>query len=931
MAIRIEITKKDNIEGDRIKKAIKDIGIKVKNVFTKDVYLIFGNLTEKEIRIIAEEILVDKVWEDYTIEEDKGPEEGWIEIAYNPGVLDPVAKSTENIIKEVGMDIKAVKRIKKYKIEGENIEQVKQRILYNKLIQHQVVKKEGLAVPPKYNFKPIYVPIFNTDLITISKQMSLFLNEEEMVKIRDYFKEINRNPTDVELETFGILWSEHCSHKTFKGEIQNSEFRIQNLLKSTIMKVTEELNKPWVISAFSDNAGIIEFDEDYAVCFKVETHNHPSALEPYGGAATGIGGVIRDILGCGKGAKPIANTDTFLFGNLDMAYEGLPEGVLHPKRIMKGVVNGVADYGNRMGIPTVNGGVFFNEGYTANPIIYCGCVGIIPKKLCKKKVEIGDLVVLIGGRTGRDGIHGATFASGEMTGETHTQFGSAVQIGDPITEKRMMDALLQARELYNSVTDCGAGGISTAISELAKDIGVIVELEKVPLKYEGLSYREIWISESQERMVLSVPEENIKKIKEIFFNEGVDATVIGEFIKGKKIIVKYRNNTVVELNTEFVLEGMPTRKLKVKRPRQRSGCPESKVNEVGAGFSLRNIEQNPLSVLKTLLSAPNIASKEWVVRQYDHEVQGGSVIKPLLGDAAVVRPLLQISNLKSQISNRKGIVIGSGISRLKDPYWMAVSAVDEAIRNVVAVGGDPDRIALLDNFSWGSPEDPEKMHDLVMASKGLYDTAKVYETPFISGKDSLYNEFKTENRTLSVPPTLLISAIGLIPDVEKAVSYSLKSKGNSIYMVGETYTKNRLPTTKDRKIFFSLHRAINEGIISACHDISEGGIGVGIAEMCITCLPTGKNGNLGARINLDNIPSSTPQFCGVDLLFLESDTRFLVEVKDETRFKEIMEGIPIGRIGEVTEEPILDIENMFKVSIKEVRYIYENSLKKLIE
>jgi phosphoribosylformylglycinamidine synthase II len=379
---------------------------------------------------------------------------------------------------------------------------------------------------------------------------------------------LKHNPTDCELETLAQTWSEHCGHKTFKGKIEYKEVtsqasqvtrKINNLLKSTIMKVTEELNKSWCVSVFKDNSGVIKFDEQYNICFKVETHNHPSALEPFGGANTGIGGVIRDPLGTGLGAKPILNTDVFCFGLPDYPFNRLPAGTLHPKRIMKGVVSGVRDYGNKMGIPTVNGAILFHERFVGNPLVYCGTAGILPKDKSFKKPKKGDFIVLVGGRTGRDGIHGATFSSGELTQESEKISSSAVQIGNPIQEKKMVDTIIKARDnnLYNAITDCGGGGLSSAVGEMGKDLGAEVNLEKVPLKYQGLTYTEIWISESQERMILSVPKENIDKLKEIFNKENVEATVIGEFTNTKRLKLYYKDNLVCDLDMWFLHEGLP--------------------------------------------------------------------------------------------------------------------------------------------------------------------------------------------------------------------------------------------------------------------------------------------------------------------------------------------------------------------------------------
>jgi phosphoribosylformylglycinamidine synthase II len=468
--------------------------------------------------------------------------------------MDPAEESALKGIRDLGVEgVNSVKTAKKYIINAgiseAELKTVSEKLLYNKLIQH-VVKdptyKSIFTVPPRYKFKPVKVNLLeasDNQLMHTSRSGQLFLNLEEMRTIRSYFKGLGRNPTDCELETIAQTWSEHCGHKTFRGKIDYREKlsgarafsskKIDNLLKSTIMKVTKELEKPWCVSVFKDNSGVIEFDENFDVCFKVETHNHPSALEPFGGANTGVGGVIRDPLGTGMGAKPVLNTDVFCFGPPDLPFSRLPKGTLHPKRIMKGVVSGVRDYGNKMGIPTVNGAILFHEQFVGNPLVYCGTVGIMPKDKAFKETKEGDLVVVVGGRTGRDGIHGATFSSGELTHESETISSGAVQIGNPIQEKKMVDTILEARDenLYTAITDCGAGGLSSAVGEMGQELGAEVYLEKVPSKYQGLSYSEIWISESQERMVLSVPPKNIDRLLEVFSRENVEATVIGRFVK----------------------------------------------------------------------------------------------------------------------------------------------------------------------------------------------------------------------------------------------------------------------------------------------------------------------------------------------------------------------------------------------------------------
>ncbi|MDP2980541.1 MAG: phosphoribosylformylglycinamidine synthase subunit PurL [Candidatus Omnitrophota bacterium] len=930
MEWKIEIRNKKGVFdplGNGIKKDIRDLGIKgVKKVNVSHVFIISGDIAEPDIERIAGELLADPITEEYLLravaaagERAKGRV---VEIAYNPGVMDPVEESTRKAIRDMGIyGVKSLRTERKYLVDGKitegDFKSICEKLLYNKVIQH-VVKEQGVKTKAQssgYKFKLITVDMLGADdkrLIKISKDGQLFLNIKEMQEIRKYFKKLGRNPTDCELETIAQTWSEHCGHKTFRGIIEYKEEGktkiIDNLLKNTIMKVTNELKKPWCVSVFKDNAGIIRFDEDDNICFKVETHNHPSALEPYGGSGTGIGGVIRDILGVGLAAKPIMNTDIFCFGLPDTPHKKVPKGMLHPKRVMKGVVSGVRDYGNRMGIPTANGAVLFDERYIGNPLVYCGTVGIMPKDKSFKSSKSGELIVVAGGRTGRDGIHGATFSSGELTHESETVSSGAVQIGNPITEKKLTDTLLKARDknLYTAITDCGAGGFSSAVGEMGQYLGAEVDLEKAPLKYQGLSYTEIWISEAQERMVLSVPRENLKELMDIFKREDVEAVVIGCFTSNNRLKLRYNGNVVCDLDMGFLHDGIPRfeRKAIWARPAYKE-C-ENKGKE------------NFTKDLLKILSSWNVCSKEWIIRQYDHEVQGQSVLKPLVGikndgpgDASIIRP---------KFNSKKGIIISNGINPrfgFIDPYWMAASSIDEALRQVIAVGGSLNRTALLDNFCWGNTDKPDRLGSLVRASFGCYDIAKAYGVPFISGKDSLNNEYSVHGESISIPGTLLISAISVMDDVTKAVTMDLKEKGNFIYVIGETKNEmggshynlinncigSNAPAVDAKaglKIFNRMSEATELGLLRACHDLSEGGMAVALAEMAFS-------GGNGADAELESVPCKIKK--DNVILFSESNTRFIVEVRkaDKKAFEKLMKGIPIGLIGEVSGKKDLRI------------------------
>ena len=752
----------------------------------------------------------------------------------------------------------------------------------------------------------------DAELMRISRDGTLSLNLNEMKAIQTHFGTLERNPTDVEIETIAQTWSEHCVHKTFKSIILYSEGeeepeQIDGLFPTYIQRATEEIAKPWCVSVFSDNAGIIEFDETFNLVFKVETHNHPSAIEPYGGAGTGIGGVIRDSLGTGLGAKPILNTDVFCFGMPDTPYAQLPKGTLHPKRVFKGVIAGVRDYGNRMGIPTANGAILFDTRYTANPLVFCGNVGLIPRNRCDKSVEPGDLVVAIGGQTGRDGIHGATFSSAELD-DTSENLGSVVQIGNPIMEKKIVDALLQARDrnLYRSITDCGAGGFSSAVGEMGEHVGAEVHLERVSLKYEGLAPWEIWLSEAQERMVIAVPPENIDELMEICEAEVVEATVLGTFTDTHRLQVFYEGAIVADLEMEFLHNGLP------KPIKQAVWTPPKHPDMASRDKETRNYTED----LKQLLASPNIASKESVIRQYDHGVQGGIVINPLVGvendgpsDACVVTPV---------IGSRKGVIVANGINPKYsdvDPYLSAAAAIDEALRNIVAVGGTLEKTALLDNFCWGNPDKPDRLGELVRAAKACYDIATAYGTPFISGKDSLYNEYSdtTTGEQRAIPSTLLISAICVMPDIQRAVTMDVKTPGNFIYVVGNTYAElggshyfgihgfigNNAPAIRSDEGKLTMERlssAINTGLVRSCHDCSEGGIGVAAAEMAFA-------GGYGMSLNLNDIPTGDEITADDYLLFSESNSRFLVEIEPQHQqaYENHMSSVPIGCLGTVID------------------------------
>lgn len=722
---------------------------------------------------------------------------------------------------------------------------------------------------------------------------------------------------------------------------------IDNLLKNTIAAATFELIEDgcdWALSVFKDNSGVVAFDDTNAVCIKVETHNRPSAIEPYGGAATGIGGCIRDIIGTGLGARPIASTDVFCVAEPEHWRTGaddktaakdakaLPPGVLHSRRILSDVVAGVRDYGNRMGIPTVNGAVFFDDRYVGNPLVFCGCVGLIPNDRIHGKTKAGDRIIALGGRTGRDGIHGATFSSAELESSASTEFAHAVQIGNAIEEKRVLEAIMRARDaaggpLYTAMTDCGAGGFSSAVGEMGKDVGAVVHLDRAPTKYAGLSYTEIWISEAQERMVLAVPPGNVAAIKAICDEEGVELADLGEFgAPDKQLVLNFMGEEVGRMSMDFLHDGIPS------PTRIASWTPGD-----GAGVAARAGKAPGVTkALHALLAHPNIASKHWIIRQYDHEVRGGTITKPLVGpggrgpsDAAVIEPSPREG---TPLNQRRAIALGCGVSPWTgdealggDPYHMALNAIDECVRNLVCSGADPRRIAILDNFCWPSCDRPENMGALVRACEGCYDGAKAYRTPFVSGKDSLNNQLRYDDngtqRVIEIPRTLLITGLGHVGSLARCVTMDAKQPGNLLMLIGpgsrgmggshyqrvfglagEREALNASVPTVDLeagpRVARAIAQCIADGLVRAAHDVSDGGVLACVAEMLIATTGARRGGEAPANLYASTLAQlmsggTTVPALGAELTmwddlleaeelaFSEGPSRYVLEVRAE--------------------------------------------------
>ncbi len=971
MAHRIEVGLLPDFRdahGEKTARAIReDLKIGVSGVRVVSVFTIDADLAPDELSTIAGNLLVDPIIQHSSIDSPLAAADEFdfaVEVAYLPGVTDNVGRTAREGISlifpnRLSSEQKVYASLQ-YRIRGlsdrSEAERIATGLLGNPLIQRFVIldrkafiSRHGIApCVPKVagshdaTVSEIDLSVADDELVRISREGVLALSIAEMKAIQDYIGRETAAPqrgrvglgdriTDVELEVIAQTWSEHCKHKIFNAVIDyedgngNTE-SIESLFSTYIKGATEHIRRAkgqrdFCLSVFKDNAGVISFNEDYNLVFKVETHNSPSALDPYGGALTGIVGVNRDPFGTGLGSRLIFNTDVFCFANPFFTGE-IPPRLLHPKRVYEGVREGVEHGGNKSGIPTVNGSIVFDDRFLGKPLVYCGTGGIMPKTINgkpshEKLTRPGDLIVMTGGRIGKDGIHGATFSSEELhEGSPAT----AVQIGDPITQKRMTDMLLVARDrgLYSSITDNGAGGLSSSVGEMARDSGgCVLYLDRAPLKYEGLHPWEILVSEAQERMTLAVPPVHIDEFMGLARQMDVEATVLGEFTDTGRFHVQFEGKTVAYLDMEFLHEKNPPMRLfaRWKRPTH----PEPDFAPPA------DLSQELLAMLSRL----NVASKESVVRQYDHEVQGSSVIKPLVGtggigpsDAAVIRPVLD---------SEEGVVISHGICPKYsdiDTYHMATNAVDEAVRNAVAVGGDVDYLAGLDNFCWCDPVTSEKTPDgdyklaqLVRANRGLYDITTAYGVPLISGKDSMKNDYQIGDTKISIPPTILFSAIGKIADINRAVTMDAKRPGDLVYVLGPTKNEiggseylaskgligNSVPVVdieNNLRRYRALTRAIAGGLAASVHDLSDAGLGTAAAESAFA-------GDLGMEIDLGAVVRE-----GVDrddvLLFSESAGRFVVTVRSEDAraFEEVMAATVWARVGRVTEQRRLVIRGL---------------------
>lgn len=926
----------DKEESNNLEEDVKNLGVRSVRAIREFTLYWLAGLTEKELSLIAKKALHDPFTQTYHVNKiplpiTRGATK--VEIISHLGVIDPRESSVKKAASDLGVknNVK-VKFGRLYLIYGRissrNLNLLKSRFLMKPVIEHEVKRFEQPFVrPPKYKFKLVVVPIrgvLDKKLLEISERGGLSLSLEEMKAIQKYFEKLGRDPTDVELETLAQTWSEHCSHKTLKGNVVHNGKRIHNLLRSTIIGPSQKLNKKYVVSAFSDNAGGIKIG-DKVVCLKVETHNHPSALEPVGGSETGTGGVIRDILGFGKGAKPISSIVCFGVGPQNRNYNKLPKGVLHPKSLLSGIVQGTKSYGNQMGIPTdfFQDSLVVHQNYIGNPLVYCGTIGVTDANSAKKtQPKKEDLVVLLGGLTGRDGIHGATFSSTGLQEKSESISGGAVQIGDAIMEKKALDALLEIKDknLISWVTDCGGGGLSSAVGETGESVGAIVDLEKVPKKYEGLSYTEIWISESQERMVLVTTQKNKSEILRVCKKHNVPCTVIGRFTGDNKLRLSYQGRMVADLDMQFLHKGCPkSEKVSVWKKQTRSNPKKPKLDLSKA--------------LLRLLKDPNICSKSTLAHQYDSSVQGRTFVGPLIGGGEYVHSDVTVRQISpnSYLGVALSIAINPHITTL-NPRRMSRWIISQSLAKLAASGADVSKAALLDNFSWGNPSKQEVLGELVESLLGCRESVEGFKIPFISGKDSLNNEYKEANKEISIPGTLLLTAVAPIRDVRGAVNYGFNSEGSLVFYIGfpdgsmgGSYFNKlckymggeppKIDFERANGLFKRFLKASDSRLIKSAAAIGKGGLGVTLAKMCLAS-------SLGASVDITLIKNKT-EMKDYQILFSESDTGFVIEAeKSKTKKLKAIFGDYLFKIGAVSEK------NLSVTSSKEIIDVSINTLAK---
>ncbi|MDR3073968.1 MAG: phosphoribosylformylglycinamidine synthase subunit PurS [Deltaproteobacteria bacterium] len=977
MLRRLEIRLRPQITdsvGLKTARAIADsLDLAVASAAIRRVFTIAGLSDGQFETAIREGLLHDPVLQEADAAAGATDADWIIEVGFRPGVTDNEGRTARDTLAlALGIADKnslAVYTATQYHLRSskgkaldeDDVARIARDFLANELIQRYRIKS-GAAWYLEPGFAPLAAKVSgealsevavvalsamsDEELLSFSRDNTLALSLEELLAIKAHYAEaavraerakagLPPDPTDAEIEVLAQTWSEHCKHKIFAAKIsyENRETgekeTIDSLYKTYIKGSTQTIrkrlgDKDFCKSVFTDNAGVVGFTEGYDAAIKVETHNSPSALDPYGGALTGIVGVNRDLMGVGQGASMVCNMDVFCFAS-PFYNEELPPRLLHPRRVMEGVREGVEHGGNKSGIPTVNGSVVFEPRFLGKPLVYCGTVGLLPAMVNgrpghQKKARVGDAVVMAGGRIGKDGIHGATFSSEELHEESPA---TAVQIGDPITQRKLYDFILRARDLglFSAITDNGAGGLSSSVGEMAGDTGGCrIDLARAPVKYDGLRPWEILLSEAQERMTLAVPPEKLDEFLALAGRMDVEASPLGEFTDSGYFQVEYAGKPVARLAMDFMHDGVPQMELRaVWDPRFARLADREATLEVEAG--------RQGDFLKTMLGRLNICSKEYLIRQYDHEVKGGSVIKPLVGvkrdgpgDAAVLRPLLD---------REEGLVLSHGICPKFsdfDTYWMMANAIDEAVRGAAAVGADPKRLAGVDNFCWCDPVQSERTPDghyklaqLVRANQALAAFCTAFGVPCISGKDSMKNDYTGGGVKISIPPTVLFTVLGIIPKAGRAVSSDFKGRGESIYLLGRTARElagseaaselgvnagnaPQVDAPSAGARYAALHEAIMRRLVSACHDLSDGGLGVALAEMAL-------GGRCGAEADLALVPAEAMN--PTELLYSESASRLLVTVPDICReeFETLFAGQVFARIGETLGGPRLLVKH----------------------
>jgi phosphoribosylformylglycinamidine synthase len=976
MESRLEITLKEDLldaEGLKLQKnAKKYFGIELESVRTVHILTFDSSLTKEELEIVRVNAFTNPVIQISSFDPLDIDFDYCLWIGFRPGVKDNAGSTAIEAIEDIlSIDVPendGVYTSKRYCIKSKDLTVEQADILSSELLANDIIQQwkifkrcdwdtnqgVGIILPKvDLNHKPtVQTVTVESDqaLLSISDERNLALNPNDIPTIREYFLKKNirkdreevglSDPTDLELEYISQARSDHCNHNTFQGifrykDMESGDVTIEdNPFKKYIKDPTLKLKdmKDWVVSVLWDNAGVGKFDEEFNYTITGETHNSPSNMEAYGGAITGIVGVFRDPLGTGLGSKLIMGSYGFCVGDFD--YDGELKPKLHPRRLLDGVIEGVKDGGNKSGVPTTFGQVMFNNGYLGKSLVFVTALGLMPAKIKdkmthEKTTTSGDLIIMSGGRVGKDGIHGVT-ASSEVFSE-NTPAGH-VQIGDPYTQKKMHDFILEVRDesLMTFITDNGGGGLSSSIGESAElSNGCIVDLEKVPLKYEGLDQWEIWISESQERMTIAVKPENIDRFMELSKKHAVESTIIGEYTNSGKLHIKYNGKTCAFVNIDFLASSFPQWEFEAEwiSPELR-GLKEPVINP----------PKDYNELIKDIISRPNICSKEWVTRQYDHEVQGTSVIKPLVGkgrdvnsDASVIRPVL---------TSEKGLAFTQSLLPMYskiDAYHMTTCTIDESVRRMISVGTDFDHISGVDNFCWPdigydenkNPDGKFKAAQLIRSCRALKYMCEAYEMPLLSGKDSMYVDGHLkgpygETRKVSALETMQFSTTGLVNDIAKCVTMDLKSPGDSVYILGETknelgaseyyerfgYTGVNVPVVEAEKnavIYKALSSAIDKGLIASSHGIYRGGLGVHLSMVAM-------GGKLGMDLDLSKVPMSEKIEREDTILFSESAGRFIVTVTEDKKevFEKIFKGLACECIGSVTENETLNIKGFDK-------------------